>query len=1373
MSCADVQTIQAGNGSKTQFSFDFPYLFKTEIEVSFWNATTKEWDVKATTDATYPWRVTDANPTIVEFTSTAPPSPATPVDPGEPTVDNVRIRRNTSIADIRALFSPGSAIRSDDLNKNFEQLRYAIQESNCEGISDEVYQYLLDYYWDRFDNTLYSADTWRSDDATIATTAALDQRFQDEVNDTLTKAELAAASDVMPDNDVAVPTTGATKDYIDHVIETDILVDGTGLNKSGSGGQVTIGISAGSVDLDRIKAEDIITSAESNPNNDTTIATTAKIDDMIDEAITNDIGTDGTGITVTDDGDGTITLGLADNSIDFSKIKNDDIITYAEQNAGSPAWNSDDRLATTWASSKRFDTIVQTATPTGTDWPIGKTWLQNDSNKTLSIWNGSTWLGIASGGTFTTQPSVIYVDSLNGDDANDGHRIITPKATIRDAVGDANDGDIIIVAPGTYQETLPIDITVNNLSIVGSSQRSCFIIPAVGDEEEIMFRCNSGTYIDGFTFTGLKASGTRGNNALDDDPTYGLPENQGWVAGFYPGCTILKSPYINNCTSYMDSAVDVSDFDPNNPAGTGGDTTSNMTGGGVLVDGSVPATASPLRSFVVNEFTQVNLDGPGLLVTNNGYAQAVSFFALFCHYHAKALNGGQINMEVGTTDFGRYGLIADGKSSSTIFTATADGAASTGATSFLINAPSASAGWFGSATRPANTMLVEVGGNIYPILSSSANGSGWSVVVSNPDTNNRNVNNGLVNGHSSGAAVNFYLRSQISAAAHTFEYAGSGVNYTALPQNGGVANESNQVVQTGAAAIAGNQTEGAVFYSSTDENGKFKVGDTFQVDQKTGFVTIDPQSYSTNLVSDLTPQLGGDLDVQTRSITTSVTNGDVTITPNGTGNVVLDGLRYPEADGTTGQFLQTDGAGNLTFQDAITEVLEDTTPQLGGDLDVNGQSIVSVSNGNIPITPNGTGQIQLTNPQLATDLDIQANAITTTTTDGDIDLDANAAGLIKVTEYNLSQVPIVTQHDIGTDANEVPLNGMLGGMAFQDPASVVIDGGTVSVDGGNFGGLTVDSAAADDSVTLDSSGRLLVGTFSTSSSALLQVQGNSSSSTGDAILQLRRGGNNAGILNGNSLGSIQFSNSESTVSAVIEAVADANWNTTNDYPSRLVFSTTADGGSSPAERMRITNSGTVLVGRTTNTSVSSGAALQPSNLAVEVASDTTGSWWNRTDSNAAWVAMRFYAQGSQSGFIQVNTSSVTYSTSSDYRLKENIVPLTGAADRLNQLQVRRFNFIADPDTTVDGFIAHETQAVVPEAVTGTQDEVEVWKEGEELPDGVSVGDNKLDENGNTIPVYQGIDQSKLVPLLTAALQEALAKIETLETRLTALEGGSN
>ncbi|MDC6475522.1 phage tail fiber protein, partial [bacterium] len=396
MACTDVQTIQAGNGSKTQFSFDFPYIFKSEIHVYFWNVTTKEYDEVLTTDATYPWQVTDANPTIVEFTSTAPPSPAAPTDPGEPTVDNVKIRRITQLDDISALFNPGSAIRSDDLNKNFEQLRYAIQEANCPGIPDDVDAYLKEYYWDRFDNTLYSADAWRSDDATIATTASLDQRFQDEVNDTFTKAELATASQVMPDDDVAVPTTGALNDYIN-------------------------------------------------------------------EVITNDIGTDGTGITVTDDGDGTITLGLADNTIDFSKVKDADIITYAEQDAGSPA-PADTNIFTASAAARRFDTLVQSGTPAGSDWETGKTWLQNDTELTLSVWNGSTWSGVASGGTFTNQPKVVYVDASSGSDTNDGHRISRPKLTIKAAVQQINadatygDGSVVVVAPGVYQEAAPIDI---------------------------------------------------------------------------------------------------------------------------------------------------------------------------------------------------------------------------------------------------------------------------------------------------------------------------------------------------------------------------------------------------------------------------------------------------------------------------------------------------------------------------------------------------------------------------------------------------------------------------------------------------------------------------------------------------------------------------------------------------------------------------------------------------------------------------------------------------------------------------------------------------------------------------------------------------
>ena len=803
MACTDVQTIQAGNGSKTQFSFDFPYIFKSEIHVYFWNVTTKEYDEVLTTDATYPWQVTDANPTIVEFTSTAPPSPAAPTDPGEPTVDNVKIRRITQLDDISALFNPGSAIRSDDLNKNFEQLRYAIQEANCPGIPDDVDAYLKEYYWDRFDNTLYSADTWRSDDATIATTASLDQRFQDEVNDTFTKAELATASQVMPDDDVAVPTTGALNDYIN-------------------------------------------------------------------EVITNDIGTDGTGITVTDDGDGTITLGLADNTIDFSKVKDADIITYAEQNAGSPA-PADTNIFTASAAARRFDTLVQSGTPAGSDWETGKTWLQSDTELTLSVWNGATWSGVASGGTFTNQPKVVYVDASSGSDTNDGHRISRPKLTIKAAVQQINadatygDGSVVVVAPGVYQEAAPIDITKANVSIVGTALRGCIVHPTSATETNTMFRVNSGSFIQNITFTGMKAGAGTGNSA---DPA--LPSSQGWNVAFYPGATITKSPYVQNCTNFSDSEIDNDNINVISPAGgAGGDLDSAPTGGGLLVDGSVPATASPLRSIVCDSYTHVGLNGPGILVTNNGYLQATSSYAFFNKYHIKCLNGGQANLAASTTDFGDQALVADGKSTSAIFTSNVDGAASDGATTFNINEPTAAAGWFGDIQRPATNMLVTVNSVTYPILSAVANtdsegGDGWTVTISRPNPNNRSNNLGLNGALADDLAVSFFLRSQIASSGHTMEYVDSGTDYRALPENGGVPDDTKQKTEL---------NNGKIWTATTDHNGKFTIGGNqtddpfFEVDQQLGFVTIPEGSIAFNLLSDLTPQLGGNLDVNSNTIT--------------------------------------------------------------------------------------------------------------------------------------------------------------------------------------------------------------------------------------------------------------------------------------------------------------------------------------------------------------------------------------------------------------------------------------------------------------------------------------------------------------------------
>jgi len=1320
MACTDVQTIQAGNGTKTQFSFDFPYIFKSEIHVYFWNVVTKEYDEKLTTDATYPWQITDANPTIVEFTGTAPPSPSAPTDPNEPTVDNVKIRRITKVDDIRALFNPGSAIRSDDLNKNFEQLRYAVQESNCQGIPDDVDQYLKDYYWDRYDNTLYDGDTWVSDDTKIATTAALDARFQDEVNDTFTKAELSSASNIMPNNDVAVPTTGALNDYID-------------------------------------------------------------------EVITNDIGTDGTGITVTDDGDGTITLGLADDTIDFDKIKDADQIKLADQVADYDNSGSDDKVFTSLAAIRRFENYVQTSTPTPTA-GIGKgaVWLDNDQDLTLSVWSGSSWIGVASGGTFTNQPKVVYVDATSGLDTNDGHRISRPKQTIKAAINQINndatygDGSVVIVAPGVYQEAAPIQIQKKNVSIIGQALRSCIVHPTVatqGDQSSgnhALFELNSGSFIQNLTLTGMKAGSGTGNSV---DAV--LPTAQGWNFAFYNGATITKSPYIQNCTNFSDSEIDNSNLNANTPAGgLAGDLDSAPTGGGMLIDGSVVDSASPLRSMVADSYTHVGLNGPGILVTNNGYTQCTSSYAFFNKYHIKALNGGQANLAASTTDFGEKSLVADGKSTTAIFTANTTAAAADGAISFTIDAPVADASWFGTAERPASNMLVTLNSVTYPVLSATANGSGWDVVISRPNPTNKSQNLGLNGAVTSGSTASFFLRSLIASSGHTMEYVGSGTDYRALPENGGVPDDTAQINEL---------NDGKIWTATTDHNGKFVVG-PFEVDQRTGNVSVAAGASVSNVVNDTSPQLGGNLDAN---------NFDIILD---SGTAANPSLRF-EGDSNTGLF--TPGADAVAVSTGGSErVLVNSSGNVGigtsspsQKLEVNGllrlnrqpnnDSVIyfgDSANGNnyvygsssndhltfgtagsekmrIDSSGNvGIGTSSATNKLTVVDSSstgIRSQSTTTQATDTNKALhvsNGNATDTFNVSYkgqgYFAGNVGIGTNSpggplEVQTASGERIIFNSAGG-SQQPRIQLVRDSGvdySIQNSLGIFeilkGGDDIYRYASDthqwhtagsgERMRIDSSGN--VGISTSSPIAKLTTLGiNSGGEGGNLCLQNTGSGVNTNValyLTPNNGGGNDLQRSASIKSRQDQAGNYAN----------LEFYTSQSA--TPAERMRITSSGNVLIRRTANTDTATLCVDQDAsggNVGISTITTSTGTRYHNLFRNG----------NGQVGAISTNGSATTYATSSDYRLKENVVDLDGAIGRVKQLAPRRFNFITDADTTVDGFLAHEAQAVVPEAVTGTH--------------------NEVDDDGNA--VMQGIDQSKLVPLLTAALQEAIAKIETLEQRLT-------
>ena len=373
---------------------------------------------------------------------------------------------------------------------------------------------------------------------------------------------------------------------------------------------------------------------------------------------------------------------------------------------------------------------------------------------------------------------------------------------------------------------------------------------------------------------------------------------------------------------------------------------------------------------------------------------------------------------------------------------------------------------------------------------------------------------------------------------------------------------------------------------------------------------------------------------------------------------------------------------------------------------------------------------------------------------------------------------------------------------------------------------------------IESDGRIKIGTTATPSlSGTLNIFGTTSATSS---ISVRRGsadaagpqiflvksrnttdGSHTVVQNDDLLGAIFFAGNDSQgpeYGAFIKAEVDNNAGS-NDMPTRLVFAVTPDGSDTPAEIVKIRETGKIDLGASgpasrVDAQATAGQLFVEADPGSNYSGSATifhvdGSERARIVNNGFYVGrnapqgnelvsfdangidVAFFTQGSsgtlvtlkllnkratgstegeqisfldesgnQRGKIINNTSTTTYVTSSDYRLKENQVEISDGIDRVKQLKPYKFNWKNRPGIIVDGFFAHEVENLVKDCVNGEKDRVVTQ-------DDHNKGDYLDKEIGE--PLYQMIDNSQIVPLLTAAIKEAVTKIETLETKVAALE----
>ena len=492
----------------------------------------------------------------------------------------------------------------------------------------------------------------------------------------------------------------------------------------------------------------------------------------------------------------------------------------------------------------------------------------NDSSNTINV--ALTELAQGNSG------SQLYV-APNGDDSYDGYAISRPKRTVRAAVNAARPGTRIFIASGIYNEITPI-IVPQRVEVSGDGERSTIIRPV--DPTKDIFWLNNNCLITNMGFENytasacafpelsiLSATAQSGSsntitlsagadslssyyNEMQIEILSGTGSGQTKTISAYDGSTKIAtvdsawSVTPNSTSVFKISIPRLTTAAANTARFTTFITSSpyvyvcssrTTTGTGLKVDG---ARATGNKSMVSAQFTQVNTGGIGFHVLNDGYAQLVSMFSIFCDIGFLAESGGTASMGNCNVNFGNKGLQSNGRGA-LIMTGTlsANGVFN----DFTLNLNNITVNNDPYMSVSANVPYVGLIGYVngdtsdtyYYVTSSTVPVSGNTLTT---------IKNSLDNTFVSGTTISFYQQSQLRASGQTFEFVGAGTSLTtALPRNGGIPNSEAQIVRSNG---------GAVFCTSTNESGDFQVSDLI-IEQTTG--TISGRTFSKSLYAELTP----------------------------------------------------------------------------------------------------------------------------------------------------------------------------------------------------------------------------------------------------------------------------------------------------------------------------------------------------------------------------------------------------------------------------------------------------------------------------------------------------------------------------------------